>query len=59
MQTGTARTISLSQLEEKFQLRYVKDPAVFLEWQSNLPELSQMAGQTLPPDFLISSMRLP
>ncbi|MDB9313933.1 restriction endonuclease subunit R [Spirulina sp. CS-785/01] len=42
MPTLTARTISLSELEQRFQLQFTDDPTVFLEWQSKLPELTEI-----------------
>lgn len=40
MQTLTARTIPLQELEERFQLQFTDDPAAFEEGYSDLPELS-------------------
>ncbi len=42
MQTLTARTIALSELEERFRLQFTDDPAAFWEWQSELPDLTEI-----------------
>ena len=41
MQTKTARTVALSELEDRFNLKFSDDPSLFPEWQTDLPELSQ------------------
>ena len=41
MQTQTARTVALSDLEDRFNLKFSDDPSLFPEWQTDLPELSQ------------------
>ncbi|MDC0832042.1 restriction endonuclease subunit R [Geitlerinema sp. CS-897] len=41
MQAQTARTVALSELEERFRLKFSDDLSIFPEWQSELPELSQ------------------
>ncbi len=40
MQTLTARTVSLSELEDRFQLHLTNDPDAFSEWHTALPELT-------------------
>ncbi len=41
MQTSTARTVILSELEDRFNLKFSDDLSLFPEWQTELPELSQ------------------
>ena len=41
MQTQTARTVALSELEDRFNLKFSDDLSLFPEWQTELPELSQ------------------
>jgi len=40
MPTLTARTLALSELEERFQLQLTDEPSAFLEWHRELPELT-------------------
>lgn len=40
MQSLSARTITLSELEERFKLQLTEDPNAFSEWQNELPNLT-------------------
>jgi len=45
--TIPAQDITLEELQEHFGLQLTPDPDFFLEWQQNLPELSDREKQTL------------
>ncbi|NEQ20687.1 MAG: restriction endonuclease subunit R [Microcoleus sp. SIO2G3] len=46
-QTITADKITLYDLEQRFQLQQTEDPSFFLEWQGDLPALTEAEQQRL------------
>ncbi|MEX0271118.1 restriction endonuclease subunit R [Leptolyngbyaceae cyanobacterium UHCC 1019] len=55
VQTIQASSLSLFEVEEKFKLQRVFDPDLFLEWQGNLPSVTEPEKQWLDQvkaDFL-------
>lgn len=47
VQTIAANKVTLEELETKFNLRLVEDKQFFLEWQNNLPEITELEKQRL------------
>ncbi len=47
VQTIQARELTLHEVETKFGLQEVSDASFFLEWQDNLPELTELEQQIL------------
>jgi len=47
VQTIQASDLTLYEVEEKFNLRQIEEPQFFLEWQGDLPELSDYEKQCL------------
>ena len=55
VQVIQASSLRLFEVEEKFKLQRVFDPALFLEWQENLPSVTEAEKQWLDQvkaDFL-------